>query len=662
MKRIIISLVFLSLFSSSSFGQESVDSKPLPVSSDFYKISTIPVPESIVLEVGGLAFMPDGKLAASTRRGEVWLISNPEMKGGSLPRFKKFASGLHEALGLSYRNNSLYVTHRPEVMRLQDKDGDGSADVYESIYSWPLDGNYHNYSYGPVFSPEGNMMVQLNLAWVGYGASLSKWRGWTLEITPEGEMTPIATGMRSPSSLGYNMEGDLFYSENQGDWVGSGFIAHVEKGDFLGNPGGLKWTGEPDSPLRLRPEDVPDTGEPKHEVAKRIPALKTPAVWFPHGLMGISTSDILPDSTGGLFGPFAGQLFVGDQGHSKIFRVDLEKVDGVYQGSVFPFLEGFRSGVLRLAWSKSGTLFVGQTSRGWDATGKNPFGLQKVNWTGKVPFEIQHIKANSDGFTLHFTKAANQKSAEDPSSYSIEGFTYHYHSKYGSDVIMAETAAVRSADLSEDGLSVRLFVDNLREGYIHEIKAEGLRSVDSNPLLNDVGYYTLNRIPQGPKISIDRYRGQATPKETSVESFINTPLVGKRIIDEPSSWKGKVDFRLSLGTVPGLRFDKEEFTVKAGSKVKLSFDNNDDMMHNIVIVNPGGANDAGKAALELGLKGHEMGYVPDSPSVLFHSSLLEPESSESIYFVAPTVPGDYEFVCTFPGHAFTMRGILKVVK
>jgi glucose/arabinose dehydrogenase len=62
---------------------------------------------------------------------------------------------------------------------------------------------------------------------------------------PDGKLAPFATGFRSPSSFGYNLEGDLFYAENQGDWVGSGGITHVERGDFVGNPKGLKWSGEP---------------------------------------------------------------------------------------------------------------------------------------------------------------------------------------------------------------------------------------------------------------------------------------------------------------------------------------------------------------------------------------------------------------------------------
>ncbi len=115
---------------------------------------------------------------------------------------------------------------------------------------------------------------------------------------------------------------------------------------------------------------------------------------MPHGIMGISTSDIVPDSTGGQFGPFAGQLLVGDQGHSKITRVFLERIEGVYQGAAFPFLEGFSSGVLRMAWARDGALFVGMTSRGWASTGRAPFGLQRATWTGALPFEVSQVQSH----------------------------------------------------------------------------------------------------------------------------------------------------------------------------------------------------------------------------------------------------------------------------
>ena len=124
---------------------------------DFYTIKTISIPEEVKLEVGGVAIMPDGRIAASTRRGEIWIIQNAY--GTSAPHFTKFASGLHEVLGLAYRDGAFYCTQRGELTKIEDKDGDGRADSYTPITIFQLSGNYHEYAYGPVFDKIGRAHV-----------------------------------------------------------------------------------------------------------------------------------------------------------------------------------------------------------------------------------------------------------------------------------------------------------------------------------------------------------------------------------------------------------------------------------------------------------------------------------------------------------------------
>ncbi len=658
---------------------------------DFYKLISLPVPENIILEVGGMATLPDGNLAVCTRRGEVWIISNPYISGSERPTYKRFAYGLHEPLGLAYHDGDIYVTQRSELTRLRDNDGDGHADSYDKVYSWPLSGNYHEYSYGPTFLPNGNMLVTLNVGWsnsLGHGVSLAPWRGWTLEITPDGQMAPFAAGMRSPAGYGMNEAGDFFYTENQGDWVGSGRISQVGKGDFLGNAESLRWTGLPGSPLKIKPQDVPNTGEPLYDVAKRLPALKAPAVWLPHGILGISTSGLLSDNTQGKFGPFAGQLFVGDQGQSILSRVDVERVKGEYQGVVFPFREGFSSGVLRLAWGHDASLFVGMTSRGWSSTGKEQFSLQRVVWTGKTPFEMKTIHAMPDGFEIEFTQPVDRNRAADPASYQITGFNYKYHATYGSPVINRGSCPIRGIVVSKDGLKARLVVDSLRLGYIHEITTPGVRSATGKGLLHNVSYYTLNNLPDGEKIAVAspaaRHDHSAmmsasasgtspgspkflTAKTTKMPSAkgataAKTPgaTTAKRVTEMPASW-GEPDYTINLGTKPGLKFSPELFQVKAGSKVRVVFNNEDDMLHNFVVVLPGSATQVGELAMKLGLEGQEKNYVPPTKNVLYHTNLLQPNSNETIYFTAPSTPGEYPYECSVPGHFYVMRGIMKVV-
>ncbi len=498
-----------------------------PKEEDYYKIITMPVPEGILLEVGGVTTLPDGRVALSTRRGDVWLVENPYLAGGELPKYTLFASGLHESLGLAYYQNALYSAQRGELTKLVDTNGDDRADVYETIYSWPLSGHYHEYSYGPKIADDGSMFVTANVAFGDQewwrGESRVPWRGWTMKISQDGEMEPWATGMRSPCGIGM-IDDEFFYADNQGDWMGSGGVWHVAKGSFTGHPAGLRWSGESDSPVKLsqkaffdeiderrrfeegryiKPENIMDEENPLTlaTAKEKFPEIRLPAVWLPHAILGISNSEILKGDTEGAFGPFAGQVFVGDQGQSKIMRVVMEKVNGEFQGVAFDFKEGFQSGILRMDWGNDGSLFIGETNRGWGSAGNQNSGFERLIWTGKVPMEMKTVSARPDGFEIAFTKPVDRKLAENLDSYSGQSFTYKYHSVYGSPTINAEPLKIKGVQVAEDGLSVRLVVDNLIQYYIHEINVPGIRSADEQlPVLHPTAYYTLNNIPEGDKL------------------------------------------------------------------------------------------------------------------------------------------------------------------
>ncbi len=648
--------------SGDSFG-DSLDHSPSE-EGYYYQLITLPVPDGVELEVGGLDVLPDGRPAVATRRGEVWLVdgaydSDPQ------PDYRLFAQGLHEPLGLLWKDGSFYSAQRGELTRMQDANGDDRADVYETVYAWPLTGNYHEYSFGPLALKNGNLFVSLNLGWFGRGGSEAKWRGWALEITPEGEATPLAAGFRSPAGIGITSSGDVFYGENQGDWIGSGWISHIEKGDFLGHPASLRWSDEPESPLRLAESDVPDTGDPMFRARETVPELKLPAVWFPHTVMGISTSAIIEDATGGDFGPFAGQLLVGDQGHSKLMRVFLERINGAYQGAVFPFYEGFSSGILRTAWGADNSLFVGQTSRGWAATGKEPFALERLVWTGKTPFEMKAIRSAVDGFEVEFTMPVDPASLLGDSTFVVTSFTYKYHSTYGSPAINVQPLKVTVNGLSDDDTTVKLAVEGLRAGYIHEFRLGDVRSVEGVPLLHDQAFYTLNSIRDGASVVGSGPGSSASSPEQAAAGDGNAgERAARRPVEMPPSWGGEVDHRVEIRTEPGLRFDVSAFDVRPGSRVALTFVNDDDMSHNLVVTAVGAADEVVAAAIDLGIRGQGLGYVPEgggaAESVLYHTALLEPEASETLYFEAPSVAGQYPFVCTFPGHGVTMRGVMTV--
>lgn len=528
------------------FGQDSLPA--LPTEDAFYRIIKIPVPEAAVLEVGGICSLPNGNIATSTRRGDVWIIENP---ASSRPSYRLFASGLHEILGLVYQDGSLICAQRGELTKLTDRNGDGVADRYETIYAWPISGHYHEYSFGPKVMPDGSYMVTANVSFGSSdwwsGKSVVPWRGWTMRITPEGKMEPWAAGFRSPCGIG-TVNGEFFYGDNQGDWMGSGFVAQVSKGDFMGHPASLNWAERPESPVKMRKELIFKQVDPRDDPKKKPEYLanepmttiydlehstypdlqiKSPAVWLPHGILGVSTSEIITDDTEGAFGPFAGQLLVGDQGMSKIARVFLEKVNGEYQGASFDFRSGFRSGVLRMCWGADKTMYIGGTNRGWGSTGKEPYGLERLIWTGQTPFEMKAVRAMPDGFEIEFTQPVNVASAENVDNYAVRSFTYKYHPVYGSPTVGYQENAVRGAKASADGMRVRIVVDSLRAGYIHTIQPEGLRNASNGlPLLHGSAYYTLNHIPAGPKADFPLVALKPKVVESPMVdagSLVNTP-------------------------------------------------------------------------------------------------------------------------------------------
>ncbi|CAN5736371.1 hypothetical protein BH24BAC1_BH24BAC1_39110 [soil metagenome] len=242
---------------------------------------------------------------------------------------------------------------------------------------------------------------------------------------------------------------------------------------------------------------------------------------------------------------------------------------------------------------------------------------------------------------------------------------------------------MRKVVVSADGRKVRLVVGNLRKGYIHELKAAGLRSAENKLLLHDVAYYTLNNIPAGESLPVEqqavasaahhhaapmasssasrtsaakaRAAGPAAPAATAASA-----ATAKHVTTMPAAWKAP-DQTITIGTRPNLKFSRELVEVKAGSKIKLTFTNDDDMLHNFVLVAPGTAVEVGTLAMQLGLDGQAQNYVPQTDKVLYHTLLLQPETAETIYFTAPATPGEYTFVCTVPGHFYVMQGKLKVV-
>jgi hypothetical protein len=477
-----------------------------PTEADFYPITSFPTPPGTALEVGSIELLPDGRLALGTRRGEVWL-AKPKGKDGF--DYTLHASGLHEVLGLAWKDGSLYATTRYEITKLADEDGDARADVFDCVSDgWGVSGDYHEYAVGSRFDKTGKLWVTLCLT--GSFSSEVPFRGWAVTVDAAGKMTPVCSGIRSPGGVGFDAAGEAYYCDNQGPWHGSCTLQHLIPGSFQGHPAGNIWYEKAPN-MGPKPIDpVPESfqngrkrgdGNPQGDHDRmvlersRIKQLVPPAVYLVHGKIGNSATAIVCDESAGKFGPFSHQLFIADQSHSNISRVFLETVNGIKQGVVIPFRSGFKSGLIGGRMTTDGVLYTGGSDRGWGARGGQPFCFEKVEWNGKLPFEMHEVRAEADGFTITFTQPVDSTTASATSSYNLRAFTYAYREEYGGSEVDEVLPKVISATLAADNQSVRLKLDKLTRGHIHELHLDGVKNTDQTPLLHSVAYYTLNEIP-----------------------------------------------------------------------------------------------------------------------------------------------------------------------
>ena len=168
--------------------------------------------------------------------------------------------------------------------------------------------------------------------------------------------------------------------------------------------------------------------------------------------------------------------------------------------------------------------------------------------------------------------------------------------------------------------------------------------------------------------------GKAAPEQRTEPSMTEAIHLAERLTDglpDESKRAVKRDLR-SLGVqvvriqaVPEeMTYDLKWFVVEAGKPVQIVLFNPDAMSHNIVVGQPGSLKEIGMAAATMTLSTDPKAkpYVPDIPAVLQASRLLNWGETERLSFAAPTAPGEYVYVCTFPGHWVRMYGVMLVVE
>jgi hypothetical protein len=459
----------------------------------YYPIVNIPIPAGVPMRPGSFEVLPDGRLAVGTRRGDIYFIKGA-FDSSPKPEYHLFASGQDEIFALSWKNGAMTATTWGEVTRISDTDGDGVADRYDTLTSnWGY-AEGHEFAFGSKPDPEGNIWVALGLS--SSYESHNLFRGWAVKVTPQGKMIPICSGLRSPGGVGVNAAGAMFVTESQGPWNGCCSLKHLKEGGFLGHPASYNWY--PFVPGMKAPEVEPKSDSRMGVEKKRVKELVPPAVKFPYIKMGRSISGFRLNQTGGKFGPFENQLFLGDYSLSLILRATTEQINGVWQGACYPFREGLATGIMNVEFSPKGQLFAGgfTTSRQWPVRGTEPFAIQRIDWNGVVPFEIKEINIKKAGFLITFTKPVDRQVAAQPEAYNISTYTHVYSAGYGSPEVDQTMARVTRAVPAADGLSVMVHLEKITEDHIHDFDLGTITTSDGQRLLHKKAYYTVNEIPK----------------------------------------------------------------------------------------------------------------------------------------------------------------------
>ncbi len=593
-----------------------------------YSVDTIPLPFEnpwkALLFIGGHDFLPDGTAAVCTMQGDVWLVSGLDGKLEHV-RWRRFASGLHHALGLVVAGKSIYVLGRDQVTRLVDINGDGEADFYECFCnSYITSPAGHDFICGLERDRDGNF----------YTASGNQ---GLLRISADGKRVDVlATGFRNPDGLAITPDGHLTVPCSEGDWTPASMVAEVRP-------------RKPGEPPPFFGFGGPRNGQP--------PDL--PLVYLPRGLDNSSGGQVaVPDER---WGPLKGQMLHFSFGAGSHFLLLRDEVHGQPQGGVVPLAGEFRSGAHRGRFNPAdGQLYVSGMT-GWGTYTVADGCLQRVRYTGD-PVQLPcgfHVHEN--GILLRFTRPVERGLVAKLDSHFAQCWNYRYSAGYGSPEFSSrhpgarghDPLAITGAHVLGDGRS--LFVEIPELQPVNQLHLHlGIEKAAPCDL-----FLTVHKLDV-PYTDLPGYR---TVKKTIAAHPIlsDIALAAKRV---PNPFRKRIPNAraVKISADKNLTFDTRSFSVKPGEAIALTFINPDVVPHNWVLVKPGTLDRVGDLANKIVAdpEAAARNYVPDSRDVITYADIVGPQEQFTIYFKAPMEKGRYPYLCTFPGHWMVMNGQMIV--
>ncbi len=475
-------------------------------------------PDDFFPKVGGMDFLSNGTLVISTwdPAGAVYLLSQVSTGDPSKIKVKQIASGLAEPLGLKVLNDTIYVLQKQELTRLIDTNGDQIIDEYQCVNNnWPTSANFHEFAFG-LAGKDGDLFATLAIAIQPGGASglnQKSSRGHVVRFDlPSGELSYMASGLRTPNGIGLGVEDEIFVADNQGDWLPSSKILHVRQGDFFGS----------------RAVDFKGTATLME---------KPPLVWLPQDEIGNSPSTPLEIKDG----PYVGQMIHGEVTHGGIKRVFVEKINGEYQGVVFRFIQGLEAGVNRMVWGPDGGLYVGGigSTGNWQQTDKLWYGLQRLKYNQKPTFEMLAVRAKSNGVEIEFTEPLREGDGWNTADWEVRQWRYVPTIEYGGPKVDPVVLKVVAASVSPDRKKVSLQLAGMKAGHVVYIHMNDRYISDASlPLWSTEAWYTMNQLPVNDPVVL-------LPPPVVLQNTLteNEKSAGWKLLFDGSTTQGWQNFR-----------------------------------------------------------------------------------------------------------------------
>jgi hypothetical protein len=433
---------------------------------DGFAVDTITVPYAnpwkALFFCSGVGFFNDGSAAVCTIHGDVWRVRGLDEKLRRVT-WKRYATGLYQALGLRVVNDRVHVLGRDQITILHDENGDDEADRYENF----------------------SQLIQTSSGGHDYATCLERDEAGNFyyidpkgvhRISPDGrKMETLATGFRNPNGLGVGPGGVITATPQQGEWTPSSAIIEIKPGGYYGY-GGPKVTAE--RPLGYDPM----------------------LCWLPHAFDNSSASQVwVPE---GKWGALGGQMLHLAWGRCAMMLVLRDAAESPAQGAAVALPVKFLSGPMRGAFNPhDGHLYVAG-STGWQTSAARDGSLQRVRHTAADTRTPVAWRAHRNGVKLTFAQPLDRAAAEDPGSYALRQWNYRYAAAYGSKDYSVmdpnkegrDEVAVRSARLLPDGKSVFIETSGLRPVMQMELRYNLQFSggaTAAGPL-----YLTLNRLAE----------------------------------------------------------------------------------------------------------------------------------------------------------------------